>query len=52
MTLTQQQIRDLLDGAGPSLTTEQVEVLQGALRDGTPVTVEQLGLLSVPAIRE
>jgi hypothetical protein len=51
MTLTQQQIRDLLDGAGPSLTTEQVEVLQAALRDGGSVTAEGLGLLSVPAIR-
>jgi len=50
--LTQQQVQDLLAGAGPSLTTYQVETLEGALRDNKPVTVEQLGLLAVPAVRE
>jgi hypothetical protein len=46
--LTQQQIRDLLAGAGPSLTTFQVEALQGALSAGGSVTAEEIALLAIP----
>ena len=46
--LTEQQIRDLLAGAGPSLTTLQVEALTGALSDGGTVTADEIALLAVP----
>jgi hypothetical protein len=50
--LTEQQIRNLLAGAGPSLTLYQVETLEGALRENKPVIVEELGLLAIPAACE
>jgi len=46
--LTRQQIIDLLNGAGCSLTTSAVEKLKGALDSGSALTPEDAGLLAVP----
>jgi hypothetical protein len=50
--LTKQQMLDLLAGAGPSISPNQVERLETALRDDKQLTAEELGLNAVPAIRE
>lgn len=46
--LTPGQILTLLVGAGPSITSNQAEQLEAALRSGEPLDADSLGLLFFP----